>query len=406
MCSAIAQGSSRLPAILGGTPLFDDPIYVTRPRVPSPERLAERLARVLESRRLTNDGPCVRQLEEELRTRLGTSFCVATANATIGLQLALRVLELEGEVITSPFTFPATVHAIEWNGLTPVFCDIDPKSYNLDPVRVAELVTERTSALLPIHVFGNPCDVEAFERIGQQQNLRVLYDAAHAFGVEHAGRPISAFGDLSVHSFHATKLFHTAEGGAIVGPQAERREPVALLRNFGIVNQNEVRGVGLNGKMSELHAALGIEVLTLIDDEIDRRAAVASRYLETLGTTSGIGFQQFAANSTSNHGYFSIEVDEEAFGLTRDELHRALLAENVVSRKYFHPLACDNPAYRGLPSAAPERLPNACRLASRILCLPIYGELPLDHVDAIAACIVDLGRDPQRARAALGSESS
>ena len=392
---------SALPAVLGGEPTFPEPIYVTRSRVPPWERLGARLEALLASRRLTNNGPAARELEAALCDWLGAGFCVATANGTIGLQLALRALALEGEVITTPFTFPATVHAIEWNGLEPVFCDIDPDTYNLSPELVRASVTGRTSAVVPVHVFGNPCDIVGFDRLAGERGLRVLYDAAHAFGVRMEGRSIFEAGDLSVLSFHATKLFHTAEGGAVVGSSEADRRANALLRNFGIVNEEEVSGVGLNGKLSELHAALGLELLPLIDDEIARRAEVAACYEERLRGVAGLRFQQFAPTTRRNHAYFTVEVEPDRFGLTRDEVHQALRLDNIITRKYFHPLASENPVYRGLPSADPARLPNAHRVASRILCLPIYGELTPADADAVAGTVLGLAGEPERVRRAL-----
>jgi dTDP-4-amino-4,6-dideoxygalactose transaminase len=395
--------ASAPPAVLGGVPAFAQPIYVTRPRIPSPERFHALMGEVFAARWFTNDGAQVRALERALAERLEVPFCTAFCNGTVALQVALRSLDLRGEVITTPFTFPATVHAIEWNGLTPVFCDIDPHTYNLDPLRAAELVTPRTSAILAVHVFGNPCDVAALDELASAHGLRILYDAAHAFGVRHRGRPIGAFGDLSILSFHATKLFHTAEGGAVVGPHAAMATSIALLRNFGIVNENEVRGVGLNGKLSELHAALGRALLDDLDEELAARARLAARYAEGLADIDGLAFQRSAPATEPNHAYCTIEVDPERFGLSRDELHAALLAEQVITRKYFHPLCSENVAYRHLPSADPSRLPNACRVAQRVLCLPLYGELPAPAVDRIVDRIRALRAAAPRVRAALRS---
>jgi len=387
--------------VLGGAPRLAEPIYVTRSRVPDRRAFAEEIDRVFQARWFTNDGALVRRLEALLRERLGVGFCAAFCNGTVALQVALRSLDLHGEVITTPFTFPATVHAIEWNGLTPVFCDIDPDTYNLDPTTAAGLITSRTSALLAVHVFGNPCDVQALEKLAVVGGLRVVYDAAHAFGVSHLDRPIGGWGDLSVLSFHATKLFHTAEGGAVVGPDASLASCIALLRNFGIVNEDEVRGVGLNGKLSELHAALGLSLIGLVDEEIAARGRLVARYGDGLAGVPGLRKQRTAPATEPNHAYYTIEVDPAEFGLTRNELHAALGAEQIIARKYFHPLCSDNDAYRHLPSARPELLPNATRLATRILCLPLYGELPPAAVDAIIDAIRDLQASAPRVRAAL-----
>jgi dTDP-4-amino-4,6-dideoxygalactose transaminase len=374
--------------------------------VPDRERFGALLDGILAARWFTNDGAVVRELESRLQPWLGGAFCTACGNGTVALQLALRSLELSGEVLTTPFTFPATVHAIEWNGLTPVFCDVDPDTYNLDPASAAANITERTTAILAVHVFGNPCDVEALAALAAARGLRVIYDAAHAFGVGHRGRPIGAWGDLSVFSFHATKLFHTAEGGAVVGPQAELATALRLLRNFGIVNEDEVRGVGLNGKLSELHAALGLALLDAMEAEIAARKELAARYGAVLATVPGLAAQRSAPETRRNHAYHAIAVDADGFGLTRDELHAALVAEGIMARKYFWPLCSHNPAYRRLPSADGDRIPNAERLASRILCLPMYGELAAADVDRIAECIAAIHAAAPRVRRALSRSST
>lgn len=399
--SSASLASLRPPALLSGTPRFAEPMHLTRPRVPHERMFAELIASIFRSRWFTNDGTLVRQLEEALQHRLGTGFCAAFCNGTVALQVALRSLDLSGEVITTPFTFPATVHAIEWNGLTPVFCDIDPETYNLDVSRAAELVSDRTSALLPVHVFGNPCDVTGIDRLAEQRGLKVVYDAAHAFDVVHRGRPIGCWGSLSVFSFHATKLFHTGEGGAVVGPDDVMRRRVSLLRNFGIVNEDEVCGVGLNGKLSELHAALGIALFELVDEEIRARERLTARYNRSLAAVEGLRFQCRSADTLPNYAYYTVEIEEERFGLSRDELHIALRAENVLARKYFYPLCSQNEPYKYLPSAEPAKLPNANRLASRILCLPLYGELQEEDVDKIIECVLAARAAAPSVRAAV-----
>jgi dTDP-4-amino-4,6-dideoxygalactose transaminase len=387
--STAASGTaSPRPAALGGDPVFAEPIFVTRPIIPDRDLYAERVGEIFSDQWLTNNGPQVLELERLLTQRLGVGFCAAFSSGTTALLTALRALDLQGDVITTPFTFPATPHCIEWNGLRPVFCDIDPDTYNLDVESMASMITPETCALLPVHVFGNPCDVHAIQRIAQERNLNVVYDAAHAFGVSLEGVPIGCFGDLSVLSFHATKVFHTAEGGAIVGSDTSRFEKLALLRNFGIVDENEVRGVGLNGKMSELHAAVGRLVLDQLEVEIAGRRAVTSRYTDRLGGIDGLKFQRFDPGVERTYFNLTIEIEEEVFGLSRDALHTALRAENIVARKYFHPLCSENECYRELPSARRESLPNAARVSSQIMSLPHYGALTMHEVDAIADAIV------------------
>jgi dTDP-4-amino-4,6-dideoxygalactose transaminase len=373
------------PAILGGPPLFADPLFLTRPILPDEADFDALMRRVFASSWLTNNGEVLLELEKRLRLRLGVEECAAVCNGTIALQIALRSLVEEGEVVTTPFTFPATVHAILWNGLQPVFCDIDPDTYNLDARGVEAVVSERTRALLPVHVFGNPCDVEAFGKLAAQTGLRLVYDAAHAFGVFARGRPIGTWGDLSVFSFHATKLFHCAEGGAIVGADPEAFRRIGLLRNFGIVGEEEVEGLGTNGKMSELHASLALLVLDRVSDEIKARQRRYDLYAERLSRLGGVKFQARAPDAVHNSAYCAIQIDPQQFGLNRDQLHAALRAENIFARKYFWPLCSTNEPYRRLPSARPELLPNASRVAARILCLPLHGRMSEEQVN----CIVD-----------------
>jgi dTDP-4-amino-4,6-dideoxygalactose transaminase len=350
---------------------------------------------------LTNAGPLTVELEARLKKRLDVAFCAAFCNGTTALLTALRALAIDGEVITTPFTFPATPHCIEWNRLRPVFCDIDPETYNIDPAAVEAVIGPETSAILPVHVFGNPCDTDALQEIADRHGLSLLYDAAHAFGVTYRGTPIGRFGDLSALSFHATKVFHTAEGGAVVSGNDSLREQLALLRNFGIVDENRVQGVGLNGKLSELHAALGLLVLGEIDSEIERRGALSALYRGRLGEVPGIRFQRFAEGTGRNFFNFSIEIDPDEFGLSRDQVHKGLTPEGIVSRKYFHPLCSENECYRGLPSAAIEGLANANRVSHRILSLPLHGGLDEAHVDGVCDALIGLRNHADAARRAL-----
>lgn len=388
--SEVHRHLDRQPALLGGDSAFPTPIYVTRALAPDAEIFGQRTAGIFRSRWFTNDGPTVQELEELLAIRLGVSFCAAFASGTVALQTALRALDLSGEVITTPFTFPATVHAITWAGLSPVFCDVDPETYNVDVRRVEELISPRTSAILPVHVFGNPCDVLALEKLARSYGLKIVYDAAHAFGSSYLERSIGSWGDLTVFSFHATKIFHTAEGGAAVGQDPRLCERLASLRNFGIVNEEEVRGIGTNGKMSELHAAVGLAVLERSAEEVETRQRLAAYYDERLSAVEGVVLQRFPHEAIRNGYNFTIEIDARRFGLCRDEVHIALRAENIITRKYFSPLCSENESYRMLPSADPKKLPNAHRLASRILSLPLYGDLDFADIDRIVDALVAL----------------
>lgn len=384
-----ARGT-RKPALLGGDPMFPVLLSVSRALAPDPAVFSRWANHIFHYRCFSNDGPAVRKLEELLAERMGTGFCVAFCNGTAALQAALLCLDLVGEVITTPFTFPATVHAIELTHLEPVFCDVDPDAWNLDPECCAELVSARTAGLLPVHVFGNPCDVDAFDDLATSRDLRVLYDAAHAFDVELGGRSVVSFGDCSVLSFHASKIFHTGEGGAVLGQDPALRERLRHFRNFGILGEAKVHGVGFNGKMSELNAALGLALLGKMDDEIRDRARLAELYEVLLREVEGVHFQRIAKETRHNRSYFPIKIDAEAFGLTRDAVHVAMWAENVITRRYFSPLCSENECYRELPSAHPELLQNAHRLASQVLCLPLFGELGEDGVERCARALLDL----------------
>jgi len=390
-------------ALLGGEPAFEEPVYITKALVPDEAEFAARVHSVFEATWFTNHGKLVRELEEELRAHLHVGFLAAFCNGTTALQVALRGLKLRGEVITTPFTFPATIHALHWCGLTPVFADIDPRTYNLDPASAAGVVTGDTSALLPVHCFGNPCDVRGFDALAAEYGLKVVYDAAHAFGVEHLGRPIGCWGDLSILSFHATKVFHTAEGGAVIGADASYYDDLAMLRNFAIVNEDEVRGTGVNGKLSEIHAALGLTILETALREFDLRGRLSEHYSARLADVEGVKIRAPEEDTTHNHSYFPIEIDEERFGLSRDEVNLALRAENIFARKYFFPLCSENEAYRNHPSAHPSRLPHAHRLATRILCLPNYGDLGIAGADRIVESLVALHESAPLVRSRLGA---
>ncbi|MFP8879768.1 MAG: DegT/DnrJ/EryC1/StrS family aminotransferase [Myxococcota bacterium] len=393
--------SSGRPAVAGGNPAFQQPILVTRPVAPNPERYAEISAEIFASQWMTNDGPTTRRLEQQLQEHLEVAFCATFSSGTAALLIALRGLDLSGEVITTPFTFPATPHCIEWNGLKPVFCDIDPHTYNLDVEQISARITPQTSAIVPVHVFGNPCDVIGIQEIADRHGLKVIYDAAHAFGVRAMGRPIGVWGDLSIFSFHATKIFHTVEGGAIVANSRDHLESLTLLRNFGIVNENEVRGIGLNGKLSELHAAVGLLVLTEIDREIDSRARLTRHYRERLQEIEGIRFQKSADGARGNYFSLALEFSESEFGLSRDQVCEGLRAENIFARKRFYPLCSENDCYSHLPSACSEGLPNARRLSENILTLPLYGALTINQVDGVIDALLRLRSNAASVRQAL-----
>jgi len=342
---------------------------------------------------LTNDGPLHAALERELASFLDVSHLSLFCNGTIALLVALELLEIDGgEVITTPFTFPATTHALHWNRIQPVFCDIEPDSANLDPDRIEELIGPKTRAILPVHVYGRPCAVEAIQKIAEKHGLHVIYDAAHAFGVKYHGKPLVSYGDLAVLSFHATKLFSTIEGGALISDSELQRKRVNFLKNFGISGEETVVGPGINGKMNEFQAAFGLMQLGVVEQEMENRSHLARVYRTGLKDIPGLTMFQEASNTVPNNGYFPVLIDARDFGMTRDELFEILRECNIVARKYFYPLISHAACYASLPSAAPSLLPVAERISRQVLCLPIYGSLQPEIVEHICRVIVECRR--------------
>ncbi|MHC5183035.1 MAG: DegT/DnrJ/EryC1/StrS family aminotransferase, partial [Planctomycetota bacterium] len=330
---------------------FENPIYISRPFLPELSEYTERLKSVWDSKWLTNNGPQHTQFETELAKKLETPYLSLFNNGTIALMIACQSLRLSGEVITTPFTFAATVHTLMWNNVKPIFCDIDPVTMNLDVDKLESLITPQTTAILGVHVFGTPCDIPQLQRIADLYGLKVVYDAAHAFGVKVDDIPIVNFGDISMLSFHATKLYHTAEGGALVVKDKILKERIDFLKNFGIKNEEEVVMPGINGKMSELHAALGSVNLKYVDQEIEKRKQLLDVYTKELAGVEGIYFNVPKANVKSNYQYFVIRIDPVKFGETRDEIHEKYKSFYVFTRKYFFPLCSNYPCYRSIPSA-------------------------------------------------------
>lgn len=365
-----------------------EPVYVTKPTMPDLGRYTQELESIWQTGWLTNQGCFHLELERRLEQHLAVENLSLFCNGTIALLVALQSLRINGgEVITTPFTFAATPHVLHWNGVTPVFADIDPQTFNLDPSRIEQHIGSNTRAILAVHVYGTPCDVDAIQAIADRHGLAVVYDAAHAFGVRYKGESILRYGNASVLSFHATKLYTTIEGGAVVASSPQHKERVDFLKNFGIADEETVIGPGINGKLNEFQAAFGLLQLETVDQEIAKRAALARLYCERLETLPGIVLLPHNKDVTPNHSYFPILIDETQFGISRDALHQALRDCNIVTRKYFHPLCSHYPCYAALPSARPENLPVAERVAERILCLPIYGSLPTDTVGAVCDVI-------------------
>ena len=362
------------------------PIYVTRPELPDLQEFIPYLQKIWDSKFLTNGGPFHEQFEQQLNEYLGVKHIALFANATIGLVTALQVLRITGEVITTPYSFVATAHSLLWNGIKPVFADIDADTFNLDPERIEAAITPQTTAIMPVHCYGHPCDVERIQSIADIYGLKVIYDAAHAFGVRCNDSSVLTYGDLSVLSFHATKVFTTFEGGAVICPDEKTRQRVNHLKNFGFADEVTVVAPGINGKMSEFNAALGLLQLRGIDAALLKRQAIDKRYREELHGIKGIRCVQSAGESRANYAYFPILVQPD-YPLGRDELYRKFRERNIFVRRYFYPLISDFPMYRGLPSAAHSNLPVARKLALQILCLPIYPDLTHEDIDRVIALL-------------------
>lgn len=361
------------------------PIYVTRPTLPPLDEYVELLRDIWERQWLTNGGHFHEELELALARYLGVPYVSLFCNGTVALRVGLEALGIAGDVITTPYSFPATAHVLHWSRCTPVFCDVDPATGNLDPGLVEALITPRTTAILPVHVYGTPCDIAGLQDVATKHGLKLLYDAAHAFGVTAGGASILNAGDLAMLSFHATKVFNTAEGGALVTADPKLKQRIDLLKNFGFVDEVTVVEPGINGKMSELQAALGLAQLRHVDEALSRRREIASRYRRELAGVKGLRLLPEPEGVRGNCGYFSIFVDEAAYPMSRDALHQSLTHEGYLVRRYFYPLISEFEMYRHLPSAA--NLPAATRLSRQVICLPIYPGLGREEVDGICGLI-------------------
>lgn len=362
------------------------PIYVTQPYLPPLEEFIPYLQKIWDSKVLTNGGPMHQELEARLSEYLGVEHIALFSNGTIALVTALQALRITGEVITTPYSFVATAHSLMWNGIKPVFVDIDPKTMNIDPAKIEAAITPQTTAIMPVHCYGNPCDVDAIQKIADNYNLRVIYDAAHAFGVQDKGGSILRYGDLSVLSFHATKVFNTFEGGAIICPDAKTKQRINHLKNFGFVDEVTVVATGINGKMSEINAAFGLLQLEHIDRALAQRKAIDELYRQELAGIPGIHCVNETGQTVANYSYFPILVDK-SYPLSRDALYNKMREREIFGRRYFYPLISNFPTYRGLSSAAPDNLPVANKIADSVICLPIYPALTPDDCKTIAQLI-------------------
>ncbi len=360
--------------------------FVTRAYLPPFEEYVEEIRDIWDSHWLTNMGDKHNALEDKLSEYLKVDNISLFSNGHMALELLIQAFGLTGEVITTPFTFISTTHAIVRNGLTPVFCDIDPVSYTIDASKIEELITDKTSAIIPVHVYGNICDVEAIEGIARRHGLKVIYDAAHGFGVEYKGRGIGSYGDASMFSFHATKVYNTIEGGAVAYTDEEIGRRLYNLKNFGIRNEEEVEAVGANAKLNEFSAAMGLCNLKHVGEEIDKRKRIAELYNAKLDGVKGIRHLVIPEGVKSNYAYYPIMIDAEVYGKTRDEIFDALAGRGIHTRKYFYPITTDYECYSDIYDSS--RTPVAKRIADGILCLPIYGDLSNDIVSEICDVII------------------
>jgi dTDP-4-amino-4,6-dideoxygalactose transaminase len=362
------------------------PVYVTQPVLPPLEEFVPYLEQIWANKWLTNNGPFHQQFEQALCDYLGVKHIALFTNGTLALVTALQSLRITGEVITTPYSFVATAHSLLWNGIRPVFVDVDPTTLNLDPDKIEAAITPHTTAIMPVHCYGHPCDVVRIQEIADNYGLRVIYDAAHAFGVQCQGESVLNHGDLSILSFHATKVFNTFEGGAIICQDAKTKRHIDHLKNFGFVDEVTVVASGINGKMSEINAAFGMLQLKGIDAALHQRQAIDARYRTGLAEVKGIHTLDNPAGDVVNYSYFPIMVRPD-YPISRDALYQKLREHDIYARRYFYPLISDFPMYRGMPSAAHANLPVAREAAAQVICLPIYPGLADEQIDCILGLI-------------------
>jgi dTDP-4-amino-4,6-dideoxygalactose transaminase len=357
-------------AIFGKAPAFSEQVHVGRPNVGNREHLLRRIGDMLDRNWLTNDGPYVREFEKRVAEFVGVRHCVAMCNATISLEIAIRALGLTGEVIVPSFTFVATAHALQWQEITPVFCDIDPRTHNLDPAKVEKMITSRTSGIIGVHTWGRPCEIETLEAIARRRNLQLMFDAAHAFGCSYQGKSIGGFGRCEVFSFHATKFFNTFEGGAVLTDDDVLAKKMRLMRNFGFSGYDNVIYIGTNGKMTEVCAAMGLTSLESVEQFVETNRRNHYAYRQELSGIPGVKLMQYDENERTNYQYVVLEVDERELGLTRDEIVQVLMAENVLARRYFFPGCHRMEPYRSYFPQAALILSETEKLCGRVMVLP------------------------------------
>lgn len=366
----------------------DDKITVTSPVLPNLDEFHDLLKQIWDSKWITNNGSFHRQLETELAQYLKVPYVSLFTNGTLPIITALQALKISGEVITTPYSFVATTHALWWNGIKPVFIDIEPNTCNIDTEKIEAAITPNTAAIMPVHVYGTPCDTQRIQEIADRHGLKVIYDAAHAFGVEQNGKSILNAGDMSTLSFHATKVFNTIEGGAMIMQDEQTKRQIDFLKNFGFQNEVTVVGPGINSKMDEVRAAYGLLNLKTVDAAIEKRRQVALEYRERLCDVEGISFLTDMPDVRHNYSYFPVFVDEEQYGMTRDELYSKMKSQNVYGRRYFYPLISEFTPYKSLGSANPDNLPNAHKVANSVICIPLHHELSEADIERVVNSIV------------------
>lgn len=373
---------------------MNNPVYVTQPAMPPLEEFEVYLKEIWEKRILSNNGPFHKEFEKELAGYLGVKYISVFANGTLALLTALQALRISGKVITTPFSFVATTHSLWWNNIKPVFADIEPEYLNLDPESAEAAITPQVTAIMPVHVYGNPCRVDQFRKLADKYGLKLIYDAAHAFGVKKNGKSVLNHGDLSVLSFHATKVFNTFEGGAIVCHSEAMKHRIDNLKNFGFRGETVVEEPGINAKMNEVQAAFGLVQLKYVDSYIARRKAIAEMYRNKLKDIPGIRLIPDMKGVSHSYTYFPIMIDAEKYGKTRNEIYEGLKHHNIYTRRYFYPLISQFPSYKGLLSAKPENLPVAEKVAEQVLCLPIFPDMDHGLIDIISDYLNDNSVQP------------
>lgn len=396
MTSEMLKASLDEFAIFGGAPAFAEQLHVGRPNIGDRARLLGLFNQILDTKRLSNMGPLEREFEQRVAELLGVKHCIAMCNATIALEIAIRALGLAGEVIVPSFTFIATAHALQWQQITPVFCDVDPETHCLDPRAVEKMITPRTTGILPVHLWGRGCDIDALTEIAGRHHLKLLFDAAHAFGCSYGGRMIGGFGDAEVFSFHATKFFNTFEGGAVTTNDDELAEKIRLMKNFGFAGYDQVIYIGTNGKMSEISAAMGLTSLESLDDFVEINHRNYRQYRTELAELAGVRLLRFDEHEKCNYQYIVVEIDETKAGITRDELVHVLHAENIIARRYFYPGCHRMEPYRTSYPDAGQALPLTELLADRVMTLPTgtaVGETEISGIGRIIRKVIARGSE-------------